>query len=98
MLKKIRGVNYKTKEVVELEVSVLTTCAWEGCKNAAITAIVFDDPYPLGDQTLQGSSIYAANTLIICLITISPISRAVDNLMLRDSVGLLCFLCVLART
>ena len=54
MLKKIRGVNYKTKEVVELEVSVLTTCAWEGCKNAAITAIVFDDPYPLGDQTLQG--------------------------------------------
>lgn len=54
MLKKIRGVNYKTKEVVELEVSVLTTCAWKDCKNPAITAIVFDDPYVVENEAIQG--------------------------------------------
>lgn len=53
MLRKIPSVNYKTKELKGIEISILDTCAAPGgCKEKPAAAIIFDEPY--GPNQLQG--------------------------------------------
>ena len=54
MLKKIPTVNYKTKQLSETEVSVLTPCFKPGCQNPVVMAIIFDEPYGNDEGKVQG--------------------------------------------
>jgi hypothetical protein len=54
LMKKIKAVNYKTKAVTEIEISVLSHCSAPNCTTKAIGTIIFDEPYSAGRETVQG--------------------------------------------
>jgi hypothetical protein len=59
MFRKIPAVNYKTKEVKEIEISLLETCAAPGgCEEKPFGAIIFDEPYGTGDASVQGEVLF----------------------------------------
>lgn len=66
MLKEIYAINYKTKEVTKIKVSILEPCvySYKGCNEKAGGAIIFDEPYVVEDESVQGE-VYFCKTHIV---------------------------------